>query len=110
MQTAREAKMALFGRMVTALAGRAVARTVGGVGAGSAGLVIGAALPMVARRLGPLGMVGVAVGAWAVGKVVSERAAAKSDTALPQPLPDLIKAPDPEPRASRDLSEAKFGL
>jgi hypothetical protein len=102
--------MALFGRMATALAGRAVARTVGGAGAGPAGMVIGAALPMVARRLGPLGMIGFAVGAWAVGKVVSERAAAKHATDVHLPLPDLVEAPDPNPRLSKDLSVAKFGM
>lgn len=106
--------MAIFGRMATALAGRAVARNVAGVGAGPAGLVIGAALPMVARRLGPLGMIGLAVGAWAVGKIVSERAdaadaAAAADAEVHlQPLPDLIEAPDPSPRASKDLIEAKL--
>ncbi len=97
---------ALFGRMVTALAGRAMARIVGGAGAGPAGLVVGAALPMLARRLGPLAMIGVAVGAWAVGKLVSARAKPDADPNLP--LPDLIAAPDPAPRVSTDLN-AKFG-
>jgi hypothetical protein len=68
--------MALLGRLVTAVAGRAVARTVGGAAAGPAGLVLGTALPMLARRLGPMGMVGVAVGAWAVNRILARRIAA----------------------------------
>lgn len=68
--------MALLGRLVTAVAGRAVARTVGGAAAGPAGLILGTALPMLARRLGPMGMVGVAVGAWAVNRILTRRIAA----------------------------------
>jgi hypothetical protein len=75
--------MAIMGRIVTAVAGRAVARSVGGIAAGPAGLVLGAALPMLARRLGPMGMIGVAVGAWAINKVIAERAAALPDAATP---------------------------
>jgi hypothetical protein len=83
--------MALLGRMVTAVAGRAVARTVGGAAAGPAGLVIGTALPMLARRLGPMGMIGVAVGAWAVNRIMHERAAA---AAAPSVVPVPASAPD----------------
>ena len=76
--------MAIMGRILTAVAGRAVARNVGGIAAGPAGLVLGAALPMLARRLGPMGIIGVAVGAWAIKKVITDRAAAVPDaTALP---------------------------
>jgi hypothetical protein len=56
----------MIGKVMTALAGRSIARTVGGAAAGPAGAVIGAAVPVVlprlARTLGPAGMVGVAVG------------------------------------------------
>ena len=96
--------MAVFGRIISALAGRALARTVGGAAAGPAGMVIGAALPMVARRLGPLGMAGLAVGAWAVGKVAGKYGAEKpaeiGAAALAQPL---LASPDPAPPVSRDL-------
>ena len=56
----------MIGKIVSAVAGRSVARTVGGSAAGPAGALIGAALPVVlpafARRLGPAGMVAAAVG------------------------------------------------
>lgn len=56
----------MIGKVMTALAGRSIAQTLGGAAAGPAGAVIGAAvpvvLPRVARALGPMGMVGVAVG------------------------------------------------
>lgn len=66
--------MALVGNMITAAAGRTLARTVGGVAAGPAGAALGLALPFVAKRLGPLGMVGMAVGAWAVGRILKDQA------------------------------------
>jgi uncharacterized protein YqgC (DUF456 family) len=56
----------MIGKIVTALAGRTVARTIGGASAGPAGAIIGAAIPVVlprvARTLGPLGMVAAAIG------------------------------------------------
>lgn len=56
----------MIGKVVTAIAGRTVARTIGGASAGPAGAIIGAALPVVlprmARALGPMGMVVAAVG------------------------------------------------
>gem|GEM_PF-5881411 len=56
----------MIGRLIGAAATSMVARKIGGTAAGPAGAVIGMALPMVARRLGPLGMAAMAVGAWAV--------------------------------------------
>ena len=84
--------MAIMGRIVTAVAGRAVARSVGGIAAGPAGLVLGAALPMLARRLGPMGMIGVAVGAWAINKVIAERAAALPEDAASAVPPAIAGA------------------
>ena len=81
--------MALMGRIVTAVAGRTLARNMGGVSAGPAGLVRGAALPMLARRLGPMGMIGVAVGAWAINKVITARAAALPEAAASPVLPAI---------------------
>lgn len=56
----------MIGKIVTALAGRTIARTIGGAAAGPAGALIGAAIPVVlpraARALGPVGMVAAAVG------------------------------------------------
>ncbi len=56
--------------IVSAVASRAIAQRLGGVAAGPAGLAIGLVLPAVARRLGPLGIASVAVGAWAMGRVL----------------------------------------
>lgn len=56
----------MIGKIVSAVAGRSFARTIGGTAAGPAGALIGAALPVVlpavARRMGPVGMVAAAVG------------------------------------------------
>ncbi len=56
----------MLGKVISAVAGRSIARTVGGAAAGPAGAVVGMAvpviLPRVARTLGPLGMVAAAVG------------------------------------------------
>lgn len=61
-------------RVVTGLATRQVARSVGGASAGPVGMALGLALPMVVRTLGPMGMVGLVVGGWAVKKVLERRA------------------------------------
>ena len=82
--------MTLVGRVVTAVAGRTAARSVGGVAAGPAGLVLGATLPMLARRLGPMGMVGVAVGAWAVNRIIAKRAASLPMQSAPAAKADQI--------------------
>ena len=58
----------MLGRIATALAGRSVARQVGGRNAGPLGLVVGTALPFVLRRFGPLGMIGAALGGYAYRK------------------------------------------
>jgi hypothetical protein len=96
--------MPVVANIVTSLAGRAVAQTIGGAAAGPVGMVLGAALPFVARRLGPLGMVGLAVGAWAVGKLLA--AQAEKGPILTLPLPDLEKSPDPTPHPGSDLVAA----
>lgn len=72
----------MIGRVVTALAGRALARQVGGAAAGrlgaAAGVVVPMVLPRVARILGPWGMVGAVVGGWAIKRAIAR---------LPQPAP-----------------------
>lgn len=97
--------MALISKLVSTMAGRAVAERFGGAAAGPAGMVLGAALPFVARRLGPMGMVGLAVGAWAVSKLIEARAEseAKPGPVIGLPLPDLVEAPDPNPHPGTDL-------
>ncbi len=80
--------MAMLGRVVTTMAGQAIARTVGGAAAGPAGAVIGFALPMVARRLGPLGMIGMAVGAWAIHRYAqSQVPEVAKPIVTPPPIP-----------------------
>ena len=65
----------MLGNLIGALAGRTVARQVGGRVAGPLGVVVGATLPMIMRRFGPMGMVGAALGGYAFRKL-SERYAA----------------------------------
>ena len=60
-----------------------LARQLGGTTAGPAGALLGIALPFVARRFGPLGMVGMAVGAWAINRVMKEQAARDAANAAP---------------------------
>lgn len=66
----------MFGRIITAAAGGAIAKQVGGVAAGPAGMVVGAVLPTVLRRLGPVGMVAAAIGTYVVAKAIEKRNAA----------------------------------
>lgn len=90
----------MIGQIVTALAGRTLARTIGGRGAGPIGTVVGAAVPAVipwlARRLGPVGMVAAAVGSLVVARAVARREEEKA--AAPPPLPPK---PAPPPGPSR---------
>ncbi len=62
----------MFGRIISAAAGGAIAKQVGGVAAGPAGMVVGAVLPTVLRRLGPVGMVAAAVGTYFVAKAIEK--------------------------------------
>ena len=64
----------MFGRLITMVAGRSIARTVGGAASGPAGLVIGALLPTVLRRLGPGGMIAAAVGGAVVRRAMKSAA------------------------------------
>lgn len=66
----------MIGNLIRMVAGRAVARQVGGVSAGPLGMAAGAALPFVLKRFGPLGMIGAAVGGYAVKKYLDKRSAA----------------------------------
>ncbi len=79
----------MIGQIVTALAGRTLARTVGGAGAGPIGAVVGAALPtaipFIARRLGPVGMVAAAVGSYVVARAMARRAGSASAPPPPPP-------------------------
>lgn len=68
----------MLGRIISAVAGSAIAKSAGG--AGPMGAMVGAALPTVMRRFGPLGMVAAAAGLYMLGKR-NQRAAAQ-DTKL----------------------------
>ena len=95
--------MALISNLVTTAAGRVVAERFGGAAAGPAGMVLGAAVPFVIRRLGPMGVVGVAVGAWAITRIMAARAEPAPAPMIGLPLPDLVPAPDPAPHPGSAL-------
>lgn len=78
--------MAMIGNLVSAMAGRTLAKTFGGVAAGPAGTVIGLALPFVAKRMGPVGMIGMAVGAWAINRILKDQAEKTAAPVMRQPL------------------------
>lgn len=60
----------MFGRIAAMVAGRSIARTVGGAASGPAGAVIGVLLPTVLRRMGPQGMIVAALGGYIVRKAM----------------------------------------
>jgi hypothetical protein len=64
----------MLGRMIGSTATSLVARQIGSVAAGPAGAVLGLALPFVARRLGPAGMIAMAVGVWAMTRILEDEA------------------------------------
>ena len=70
--------MAILGKLMIALAGRTLARTIGGVAAGPLGAAVGfvlpTAIPILARRLGPAGMVATAVGSVVFARWLERRA------------------------------------
>lgn len=65
----------MIGRIVSALAGRSIARNVGTTAGGARGALIGAALPTVLRRMGPVGMIAAAAGGYAVKRALDKRRA-----------------------------------
>lgn len=77
----------MIGRLVSSVAGQALARSVGGSAAGPAGAVLGIAVPFIAKRMGPWGIAGMAIGAIVVGRIMKERAAkdAADFDAAPKP-------------------------
>lgn len=63
----------MLGRLLGTTATTILARQIGGTAVGPAGAMLGLALPFVARRFGPFGMVGMAVGAWAINRILNDR-------------------------------------
>lgn len=98
----------MIGKLLTAAAGRSIARTIGGASAGPAGAVIGAAapamIPAIARRLGPGGMVAAAVGGMLFKRYLDRRKA-RHDTrtaaiaAMPPNAPQAVLGAPQKPRA-----------
>ncbi len=60
----------MVGRIISMVAGRSIARSVGGAASGPAGAVIGVLLPTVLRRMGPQGMIVAALGGYVVKKAM----------------------------------------
>jgi len=81
----------MIGKIVSALAGRSLARSLGGAAAGPAGAVIGAAAPVVvshmARRMSPLRMVALAAGGIALVRYVGRHRRADSVSSEGAPRP-----------------------
>lgn len=77
----------MIGRIVSALAGRSVARHVGTVAGGTRGALIGAALPTVMRRMGPVGMIAAAAGGYAVKRILDKRRAQQAPASGPRVRP-----------------------
>lgn len=64
----------MLGRIISMVAGRSIARTVGGAASGPAGAVIGVLLPTVLRRMGPQGMLVAALGGYVVKRAMKKAA------------------------------------
>ena len=75
----------MLGRLIGTTATSLVARQIGSVTSGPAGAVLGLALPFVARRLGPAGMVAMAVGVWAMTRILEDEAKRTAATAPTPP-------------------------
>ncbi|QYE36202.1 MULTISPECIES: hypothetical protein [Sphingosinicellaceae] len=68
----------MLGRLVSMIAGRSIARTIGGAASGPAGAAIGVLLPTVLRRMGPQGMIVAALGGYVVKKAMKKYAVTKA--------------------------------
>jgi hypothetical protein len=80
-------------RAVAAAASRQIATRVAGANLGPIGNVASVALPFVLRRVSPLGMVAMAVGAWGVGQLA--KAAPATPPAPPARQPIITPPPIP---------------
>lgn len=87
----------MIGRVISALAGRSIARNVGGPGGGTSGMLIGAALPTLARRMGPMGMIAAAAGGYAVKRMLDRRRM-QSSTGMRPETGTYRSAPTVRPR------------
>jgi len=76
-------------RAAAAAASRQIASRVSGSHLGPVGNVAALALPFVLRRVSPLGLAAMAVGAWGVGQL----AKAAPVAAAPEPQPVALRQP-----------------
>lgn len=77
-------------RAVAAAASRQIASHVSGSHLGPIGNVAAVALPFVLRRVSPLGLAAMAVGAWGVGQLAKGAPAAAEATPTPTVTPPPI--------------------
>jgi hypothetical protein len=91
-------------RAVAAAASRQIASRVSGSQLGPIGNVAAVALPFALRRVSPLGLAAMAVGAWGLGQL----AKAAPVEAAPEPQPEAPRAPlvTPPPIAWSPPSDA----
>lgn len=82
-------------RAVAAAASRQIAARVSGSHLGPIGNVAAVALPFVLRRVSPLGMVAMAVGAWGVGQLAKAAPVAVAPPVKPTPTPTVTPPPIP---------------
>ena len=66
--------MGILTRVLGMAAGRVAGRKLGGVGGGPLGMAAGAVIPFVLRRFGPAGMIGVALGGYAIKRIAENEA------------------------------------
>lgn len=64
----------MIGKIIGAIAGSKASKHVSGIG-GTGGALLGAAAPVVLRRLGPLGLIAAAAGGYAFKKYNDKRQA-----------------------------------
>ncbi|MBU6165133.1 MAG: hypothetical protein KGQ52_03260 [Alphaproteobacteria bacterium] len=79
-------------RAAAAAASRQIAARVKGADLGPIGTVAAVALPFALRRVSPLGLAAMAVGAWGLGQLARSAAAAPAAAATPVP-PAPARAP-----------------
>ena len=80
-------------RAVAAAASRQIATRVKGADLGPLGNAATVALPFVLRRVSPLGMVAMAVGAWGIGQLAKSAPAAAAEKPIHTPTPTVTPPP-----------------
>ncbi len=77
--------MGLLTRILGMAAGRAAGRQLGGVGGGPLGMAAAAVIPFVLKRFGPAGMIGVALGGYAIKRIADGEAKRQAKEGPPRP-------------------------